>query len=106
MLLNWLLSFFYETKNSTGPARNAPDSNINNIKKLIENKPPDVSIISEQDIITAKEKLKKVDISKINPIYTESDLMVELHKVFDMDYKLFFEQRRNRKLCHTTSVLS
>lgn len=89
----WLSSWFYSPVYS-GPARNAPNAGID-IKKFIENKAPEVSIISEKDIIDTKNKLTPTEIHD-KPSFYVSPLMSELNDVFEGGYKEFFERKKSQ----------
>src|SRR6186713_3136294 len=91
----WLQSWFYNPVYS-GPARNAPNAGID-IKKFIENKAPEVSIISEQEIVEVKNKLVPIPLEiHDKPSYYVSPLMGELNGVFKSGYKDFFEKKKSQ----------
>lgn len=121
-MLQWIKDYIYYTIYS-GPARNAPNDGVN-IKKFIENKPSDVKLISGQDLLEAKNKLKTNDNSliKVNTFFSvtpkelinvkcqlktntnikminknNTPLMEEFNTVFKMGYKNYFEQRKLTK---------
>jgi len=118
-MLQWIKDYIYYTIYS-GPARNAPNNGIN-IKKFIEDKPPDIKLITGDDLVQAKNKLKtntsqqlktnsfftvttkdllqaKHQLHKTtnqkNTIKKDSPLLEEFNMVFKMGYKEFFDQRK------------
>lgn len=118
-MLAWIKNYIYDTFYS-GPARNAPCDGIN-IKKFIDEKPPDIKLISSNELLEAKNKLKpksdepvksnsffcitpkdllkvKNNLHKTNKhdklIQKNSPLLEEFNTVFKMGYKEFFEQRK------------
>jgi hypothetical protein len=122
-MISWITSFIYNTIYS-GPARNAPNDGIN-IKKYIDEKPPEVKLISGDDLIQIKQQLKKVEeqpiktmsffsisqkdllqakskLNKVNQKHTiednQSPLQREFNAVFQIGYKNYFEQKK--KQCH------
>lgn len=90
----WLASWFYTTDYS-GPARNAPNNGVS-IKKYIEEKPQEVNIITQEDIINAKNKLHKVEPNNKSTIY-KSPLLQEFDQVFQMGYQTYFEAKRKKE---------
>lgn len=122
-MLAWIKDYLYY-KIYSGPARNAPHDGIN-IKKYIEEKPPDVKLISQQELLEAKNKLKspldkpkttffcitpkdllqakcQLNNIKINDTIKHnnqlSPLLQEFNMVFKMGYKEFFEQQKLGKI--------
>lgn len=93
-MIAWLYSWFYDPVYS-GPARNAPNAGID-IKKFIENKAPEVSIISEQEILEVKNKLTPLPEIHDKPSYYVSPLMNELNGVFKSGYKEYFEKKKSQ----------
>ena len=89
----WLQSWFYAPVLS-GPARNAPCAGID-IKKFIEEKAPEVNIITQNDIVEAKRNLVHVEPKNTFTPYT-SPLIAEFNTVFEMGYKNFFEKKKSR----------
>ena len=94
-MLAWVLSWFYgETKHVAAPARNAP---VEDIKTFVENKPPEVPSITKDDITFALSNLHKIEPVKRPEFYT-SPLINELHNVFKVDYRVYFEQKKIRSM--------
>lgn len=89
----WLASWFYDPVYS-GPARNAPNAGID-IKKFIENKSPEINLISEKDIIEVKNKLIPTELQE-KPSHYVSPLMNELNNVFNSGYKNYFETKKSK----------
>ena len=86
---NWLYTVY------SGPARNAPNNGVN-IKKFIEEKPPEIKTITQEDIVEALDHLKPVQqIQK--PVVYSSPLMEEFNTVFNLGYKEYFEKRKSSK---------
>jgi hypothetical protein len=96
----WLASWFYTTDYS-GPARNAPNEGLD-IKKYIEEKPPEVKIITQEDIINAKNKLHKVEPNNKSSIY-KSPLLKEFDNVFAVGYKIILKQEEKKNKMFATS---
>lgn len=94
-MFNWIVDWLYSTY--SGPARNAPNSG-HDIKKFIENKPPEVTLISSDDINNVIKKLNKVPEIEKPTSFPSSPLMTEFHNVFNMGYKNFFEQKKLKKV--------
>lgn len=91
----WLSSWFY-TSNVIAPARNMPEGvNVSEMKKIIETKPIEIGIITENDIVNAKKKLTHVERQPTPPTYT-SPLMAEFNSVFEMGYKNYFERKKSK----------
>lgn len=90
----WIVDWFYGSY--SGPARNAPNSG-HDIKKFIENKPPEVTLISPEDINNVIQKLNKVpEIEKSS--FSATPLMTEFNNVFSMGYKQYFEEKKLKKM--------
>lgn len=94
-MLSWLSSWFYSPVLS-GPARNAPCAGID-IKKFIETKAPEMTFISQSDIVNAKKSLVHVEQHATPTVYT-SPLMAEFNNVFEMGYKNYFEKKKSKDI--------
>ncbi len=98
-MFSWITEWFYTVYSSptiTGPARNAPNNGLD-IKKYIEEKPPDVKMITSDDVKGQLGKLKPVvPIEKAN-VYT-SPLITEFNQVFDLGYKTYFQKKKSKTL--------
>lgn len=92
-MFEWVTNLIYNTL-YPGPARNAPNEGVN-IKKYIEEHHNDIKIITENDILDAKNKLNKTNIQE-PPVFYTSPLLKELNNVSNIGYKQFFEQKKNK----------
>lgn len=92
-MIAWLSSWFYSPVIS-GPARNAPCAGID-IKKFIEAKAPEMTFITESDIVNAKKSLVHVEQKQTSVTYT-SPLMAEFNSVFEMGYKNYLERKKSK----------
>lgn len=93
-MLTWISELLYSVVYA-GPARNAPNSGIN-IKKYIEEKPPDVVSITKDDL--EKVKLTKVETNNDRPKHYISPMMAEFQTVFDMGCHNFLEKKKQRRV--------
>ena len=91
-MISWISEWLYAIY--SGPARDAPNNGVN-IKKYIEDKPPDIKTITCDDVKEAIDKLKPVTIKDKPLIYT-SPLMAEFNTVFDMGYKNYFQKKKSK----------
>ncbi len=92
-MISWITDWLYTVY--SGPARNAPNNGVN-IKKYIDEKPPDVKTITSEDVKEALNNLKPISATEKPMIYT-SPLMNEFNTVFTMGYKNYFEQKKKLK---------
>ncbi len=92
----WITEWFYTVYSGpvSGPARNAPNNGVN-IKKYIEEKPPEVKIITDDEVQQALENLKPIPIVD-KPVNYTSPLMAEFNNVFAMGYKTYFEKKKSK----------
>ena len=93
-MISWISEWLYAIY--SGPARNAPNNGVN-IKKYIEQKPPDINTITSDDVKEAIDKLKPVVVidKPLGYTYT-SPLMAEFNTVFTMGYKNYFEKKKSQ----------
>lgn len=92
-MFSWIVEWLY-TPFQYNAARNAPNNGVN-IKKYIEEKPPEVKIITSKEIIETLEHLKPTPTIDRPVVYT-SPLMAEFNQVFDMGYKNYFEKKKSK----------
>lgn len=98
-MFSWITEWFYTVYSSptiTGPARNAPNNGLD-IKKYIEEKPPDIKMITSDDVKEQLEKLKPVVHNEKASVYT-SPLITEFNEVFNVGYKEYFQKKKSKPL--------
>lgn len=93
-MFSWVTSFWSKTHVS-GPARNAPN-NGENIKTIIDNKPPTVVSVTQKEIENTIKNLRK---TVINEPYKSapSSLELELASVFELGNSNYFELMRIKR---------
>lgn len=94
-MLHWIVDWFYTTY--SGPARNAPNAG-HDIKKFIESKPPEITLISPDDINKVIQNLNKIPEIEKPTSFPGSPLMTEFNNVFNIGYKNYFEQKKLKKM--------
>lgn len=73
-MLSWITSFW--STQPVGPARNAPNDGVG-IKKIIENKPAQVVLLSNEDVVNKLNSLKPIperappSFAPLNPLTAE-----------------------------------
>ena len=91
---NWVSSW-WSVGSFTGPARNAPNNGID-IKKLFDQRPKQVILLSADEVKQELKKLRPTKINAIPPISNRPPIMQEFDNVFNQGYKQFFEARKQR----------
>lgn len=95
-MLGWVSSW-WSVGSFTGPARNAPNNGID-IKKLFDQRPTQVILLSETEVKQELKKLRPTKTNAVPPLSTKPPLMQEFDDVFNKGYKDYFEARKNKRI--------
>ena len=94
-MISWFTDWIYSVVYS-GPARNAPNDGIN-IKKYIEEKPPNIKTITPDELTSIIVKLHKIEPNSHKPTPYISPIMNEFQTVFNIGCLNYLEQKRKSR---------
>jgi hypothetical protein len=103
-MLGWATSW-WSSENFTGPARNAPNSGIN-IRQLFDQKPTQVMILSQEQVIEVISGLRPTKINAMPPLSDKPPIMKDFDNVFECGYKNYFQQLKEQRKSKSNSSTS
>lgn len=94
-MFGWVTSW-WSAGSFTGPARNAPNDG-KNIKELFDQRPKQVMILTQEQVVTIRKNLRKTQTNATPPLSQKPPIMAELDTVFGQGNDSYFDMVRKRR---------
>lgn len=94
-MFGWVTSW-WSAGSFTGPARNAPNDG-KNIKELFDQRPKQVMILTQEQVVTIRMNLRKTRTNATPPLSQKPPIMAELDTVFGQGNDSYFDMVRKRR---------